>query len=83
MASQILRAGVLVLRKTLVQIRQHFQAAVNDVYQIHHMFNAISAANPVGIQRPEGLLLIVVGFDGPTQLVQFQRIIVHVLCRSV
>ena len=43
------------------------------------MFNVLLAANPVGIQRPEGLLLIVVGFDGPTQLVQLQRIIVHAL----
>ena len=42
--------------------------------------HALLAANPVGIQRPEGLLLIVVGFDGPTQLVQLQRIIVHALC---
>ena len=75
MASQLLRTGVLVLCKMLVQIRQHFQAAVNEVYQIHHVFNALLAANPVGIQRPEGLLLIVVGFDGPTQLVQLQRII--------
>ena len=61
MASQLLRTGVLVLCKMLVQIRQHFQAAVNEVYPIHHMFNALLAANPVGIQRPEGLLLIVVG----------------------
>ena len=41
MASQLLRTGVLVLCKMLVQIRQHFQAAVNEVYQIHHVFNAI------------------------------------------
>lgn len=83
MASQLLRTGVLVLCKMLVQIRQHFQAAVNEVYQIHHVFNAILVANPVGIQRPEGLLLIIVGFDGPTQLVQLQRIVVHALCRCV
>ena len=72
MASQLLRTGVLVLHKMFVQIRQHFQTAVNEIYQTHHVFNAILAANPVGIQRPEGLLLIVVGFDGPTQLVQLQ-----------
>lgn len=83
MASQLLRTGVLVLCKMLVQIRQHFQAAVNEVYQIHHVFNAILVANPVGIQRPEGLLLIIVGFDGLTQLVQLQRIVVHALCRCV
>ena len=83
MASQLLWTGVLVLSKMIVQIRQHFQAAVNEVYQIHHVFNAILAANPVGIQRPEGLLFIVVGFDGPTQLVQLQRIIVHAFCRRV
>ena len=66
MASQLLWTGVLVLRKMLVQIRHHFQVAVNEVYQIYHVFNAILAANPVGIQRLEGLLLIVVAFDGPT-----------------
>lgn len=69
MASQLLRTGILVLCKIVVQIRQYFQAAVNKVYQIHHMFNAIFAANPVGIQRPKGLLVIVIGFDGPAQLV--------------
>lgn len=69
MALQLLRADVLVLRKLFIQIRQHFQAAVNEVYQIHHMFNAILTANPVGIQRPEALLFIVVGLDGPAQLV--------------
>ena len=69
MTSQLLRADVLVHREMLVQIRQHFQAAVNKVYQIRHMFNAIFAANPVGIQRPEVLLFIVVGLDGPAQLV--------------
>ena len=67
MASQLLRTDVLVLCKMLVQIRQYFQAAVNEFYQIYHMFNAILTANPVGIQQPEGLLLIVVGFNGPTQ----------------
>ena len=66
MVSQLLWADVLVLCKMLVQIRHHFQVAVNEVYQIHHVFNAIFAANPVGIQRLEGLLLIVVGFDGQT-----------------
>ena len=53
MASQLLRTGVLVLCKMLVQIRQHFQAAVNEVYQIHHVFNAILVANPVGVQQPK------------------------------
>lgn len=83
MALPLLWADVLVLCKMLVQIRRHFQAAVNEVYQVHHMFNAILTANPVGIQRPEGLLLIVVGFDGLTQLVQLQRIIVQALCRCI
>lgn len=69
-ASQLLRTDVLVLHEMLIQIRQHFQAAVNEVYQIHHMFNAILAANPIGIQRPAGLLFIIVGLNGPTHLVQ-------------
>jgi hypothetical protein len=56
----------------LVQIRQHFQAAVNEVYQVHPMFNTILVANPLSIQRPEGLLFIVIGLDGQTQLVQLQ-----------
>ena len=83
MASQLLWTGVLVLRKMLVQIRQHFQAAVNEVYQVHPMFNTILAANPVGIQRPEGLLFIVIGFDGPAQLVQLQWVIFHTGCRRI
>ena len=32
---------------------------MNEVYQVHHMFNAILTANPVGIQRLESLLIIV------------------------
>lgn len=69
MASQLLRTGIFVLGKMLVQIRQHFQAAVNEIHQIYHMFNAILPTNPVSIQRPEGFLFIVVGLDGPAQLI--------------
>lgn len=70
MASQFLQTGVLVLRKMLGQIWQYFQAVVNEVYQVHHRFNVILAANPIGIQRPAGLLFIIVGLNGPTHLVQ-------------
>lgn len=83
MASQLLRTGIFVLGKMLVQIRQHFQAAVNEIHQIYHMFNASLTANPVSIQRPEGLLFIVVGLDGPAQFVQLQWVIFHASCRRI
>lgn len=69
MALRLLGICISVLCEMFIQIRQHFQVAVNEVYQIHHIFNAVLMANPVGSQRLESLLFVVVSLDGPSHLV--------------